>query len=381
METESQPAPLPVPAFWRGRFLYVLLTIVLPIACFVASPALRPEWQSGRTSDYAALLLDPQAAVFFFPFLLYAMVCMALLLGKPEHYAQQFTIRFGIYSGVFLAFQYLIILAIALETAAWIADSVFFGLLLLYFWVKTKFGQRGLQVFGWLVLTGGIFLFAFSILERFSWNTMGPEIFINNLWGTLSSLPFFLLVIVMILAPCFCLTLMTITAFKLFKTHETNLLLPWARSLGWLVWLGGMLAAWRFSVLEMLKIYASLPPSPPDCYIATAAARGHRPIVQAQPVALPTGLLWVNSQLQYLKCTELALMTLSPHLHRPLRISYDLIGKALARILTNPFLADLAYLTLKPLEWLARLVLKTIVPEIDQYARKLYSESDRTKTQ
>jgi hypothetical protein len=373
METAPQPSSLPVPTSWRGKFLYALLTMVLPVACFAASPVLRPEWQSGKTSAYAALLLDPHAAVFFFPFLLYSMVCIGLLLYRPERFAARFAVRLGIYTGVFLALQYLVIVAIAAEVPIWIADGVFFGLVLLYWGAKTKFGQRGVKVFSLLIAVGGVLLFAISVVGSFRWGSLGFENFIRSLWSALSGIPFFLLAGIFILAPCFCITCMGLTAFKLLKTYETNPLLPWIHSFGWLTWLGGMMAAWQLSILEMFKIYAGLPPQPPDCYIATAAARGHRQVVRSQLVVVQSGQMWVNPQLQILKCAELTLMALTPRLHHLLRALYDVVGYALAKRLTNPFLADLAYLTLKPFEWAAALALKTIVPEIDNYSSQLYN--------
>ena len=145
--------------------------------------------------------------------------------------------------------------------------------------------------------------------------------------------------------------------------------------MGLLAWLASYGLAWRFSVLKAIEVYHSLPPQPPDCYIATAAARGHKSLVRAQPVTLPTGLLWVNPQLQTLKCAELVLVALLPRLHRPLRKMYDLVGKALAGCLISPYLSDLAYLGLKPVEWLAWLGMKAFIPEIDQVTRNLYRES------
>lgn len=80
----------------------------------------------------------------------------------------------------------------------------------------------------------------------------------------------------------------------------------------------------------------------------------------------------VNEQLQRLKCAELALMAVQPSLHRWIRKIYDVAGRRLARRIQNPFLADAAYLLLKPWEWSAGLVLKIIVPEIDSLAKKMY---------
>jgi len=81
----------------------------------------------------------------------------------------------------------------------------------------------------------------------------------------------------------------------------------------------------------------------------------------------------VNQQLQRLKCVELALSAVEPHLHAIVRRAYDKVGRSLAARIKHPFLADLAYLGLKPCDWLGWMLLRTIVPEIDSIARKMYT--------
>jgi len=148
----------------------------------------------------------------------------------------------------------------------------------------------------------------------------------------------------------------------LLEYHETNLTLP--RGLGIVAWLAAYLAAWRYDILKMHELYAQLPPVPPDCYIATAAAHGHANFVGSKTVQLANGnSMQVNPQLQIFKSAELALLAVAPRVHKPLRKTYDLIGKPLARMIRYPLLADAAYLSLKPFEWLARFALKMIVPE------------------
>jgi hypothetical protein len=132
--------------------------------------------------------------------------------------------------------------------------------------------------------------------------------------------------------------------------------------------------AWRLSILKMYELYAALPPQPPpDCYIATAAAQGHPQFVGSQVVLRENGKhLQVNRQLQILKCAELALMAMSPSVHKILRHIYDVVGKSLARRMQNPFLADLAFLLLKPWEWCAHSLLKMLIPEINEIAKTIY---------
>ena len=114
----------------------------------------------------------------------------------------------------------------------------------------------------------------------------------------------------------------------------------------WLLgWLGGYIAAWGGSVALAIETYNNLPTRPPQtCYIATAAARGHRRWVGADTVRAHDGTPFrVNRQVRILKCTELALQTLLPRTHRRCRAVYDTIGPVLARCLMHPLLADAAY--------------------------------------
>jgi hypothetical protein len=312
---------------------------------------LKPEWQSGKFTDYVALLLLPNVALFFFPFLVYAMVCMSLLLIAPRRFAPHFVVRFGIYTGAILALHYAVLTT---GTDFLIISTISAAILILGKWLLGKIKSR-LVAIGIILL-----LILLAALGAMLWG----HIEIQQLW-------FIALIAILSASPFLCLAIGVVTSLKLLKLYETKTFTT-RHGLSLVAWLAAYGLAWRFSVLKAIEVYQALPPSPPDCYIATAAARGHKSLVQAQPVALPTGLLWVNPQLRNFKCAELALMALLPRLHRPLRKMYDLIGKALARRLTHPFLADLAYLTLKPFEWLARLALKALVPEIDQYARTLY---------
>lgn len=92
----------------------------------------------------------------------------------------------------------------------------------------------------------------------------------------------------------------------------------------------------------------------PICYIATAASRGHRRWVGGRLLRLCDGReIIVNRQLHRLITLELLLAWWSPAVHRPLREFYDRVGPPLAAGLTNPWLADVAYVALKPLEWMA----------------------------
>ena len=356
METETlavdEIKPLPVPESRWERVLYALIVIVLPVVCFFLSDELKPAWQSGELSDYVALLLIPQVAWFFFPFLIYSVVCMLLLLVAPARFAARFAVRFGIYTGVVLALQY-VILVVGTGFALMSAISASILILCKLIFGKTKSEKLAIGVLLFLVSAGLIIAIGTNSIVQ---------------------LPFLVCVAVLIAAPYLCLAVAGVTAFKLIRHYETKISLLLWQGTGVIAWLAAYIVAWRFSVLQAIEVYHSLPASPPDCYIATASARGHRRVVRSWLAVTSHGNMLVTRQLQVFKCAELALMTFAPHFHVLLRWVYDRFGPPLAHGLANPFLADLAYLTLKPFEWTAVLVLKAIVPEIDEYASALYAQ-------
>lgn len=116
---------------------------------------------------------------------------------------------------------------------------------------------------------------------------------------------------------------------------------------------------WIGGVVWSRRCYASLPDQPPGCFVATAASRGHRwlvgPLVEVthhghrQPA---------NRQLLILRQLEAVWRNRAPRSHSAFRRLYNRIGPASARRINTPLRADLAYLALKPVEFLAGLILQ-----------------------
>ena len=322
---------LPFPITWWGRLLYGLFVTVLPAFSFWAIQLLKPEWQNGDLSAYLTLLLFPEASLLFFPLLAYSIICYLLLLYAPSHYSGSFFIRFGVYTGVLLALQYCIVVMIySLDSfvyviiLTWIFPFIFS---LIYRWTVTK----------WTALRVNKILFIFI-----------PGALLISTLLTRGSVPFLILVGLTMAAPFWSILLAVQASIWLIKNFETKITFPHA--LGLTVWVAAYITAWRFDILKMYELYAALPPTPPpDCYIATAAARGHPRFVRSWVVERAGGkVMRVNGQLQCLKCAEFALKAVSPRLHESLRKIYDVVGKRLAYRIQNPFLADCAYLLLKP---------------------------------
>jgi hypothetical protein len=354
-ETVAEPSNLALfPKPWWGRLLYGLFVTAMPAFSFWAIQSLKPEWQNGDLSAYVTLLLLPEASLLFFPLLAYSIISYLLLLLDLTRYSESFVIRFGIYTGVLLALQYcIIVMMYSLDSFAYVIILTWifpFIISLIYRWTIAKWtAPRVNKIL--LILIPSILLIA-SLITR-------------------GGAPFFILIGLTMAAPFWSFLLAVQASIWLIKNHETKITLP--RGLGLTAWAAAYVAALRFDILKMYELYAALPPTPPDCYIATAAARGHPRCVRSWAVERADGkAMQVNGQLQRLKCAELALKAASPRLYKLLRKIYDVAGKWLARRIQNQLLADGAYLLLKPGEWLASSLLRIIIPEIDSIASGMY---------
>jgi hypothetical protein len=329
----------------------------LPAICFWATDLFKPEWQNGEFNSYVILFLFPQASLVFILLLAYSVICYLCLMFAPQRFAHQLIIRVGIYTGILLALQYCIVVLIySFNSFAYIIVLIWilpFVLPPLYRWVVSK----------WTAVTVNRALLIFAVVGL-----------LIGLAITRGGLPILGVIGLAMAAPFWSLLLALRAGVWLYKNHETKLTLY--RGLGLVAWLGTYAVAWRYDILKMYELYAALPPQPPpDCYIATAAAQGHPRVVGSRLVQRADGKpMQVNGQLQVLKFAELALLAVKPRWHTALRRMYDVVGKALARRIHSPWLADIAYLLLKPVEWLARWLLKMIVPEVDALTEKIYTE-------
>lgn len=132
----------------------------------------------------------------------------------------------------------------------------------------------------------------------------------------------------------------------------------------WLSQLWG-LPFWIGALFNARRIYANLPDEPPQgCFVVTAAARGHAQLVGPfVPHARHGRVRPVNHQLLTFWAFEQRWQATAPRTHRAFRRLYNTVGPRLARRLTNPWLADAAYLALKPAEWLVARLLREAPPK------------------
>ncbi len=333
------------------RVIHFLTVIVLPIACFAISfehymPG--PEWQRGKWADYLGII-PTKAGWPFYPLLMFSMFAGGWCIFRPRSAVQSLFVRVGLISGIALAWQYAFIQIVSLRTSSMATDIplglfipaaavtvlvILHRLLNLLIWHRQWYHGRVRRFYwiGLVVLLAGAMLFRESRQGVLGVAIFGPLFLAPGL--TMTSL------VLMLIA---CLTHGTVTP------RDPLVILAWI-----IGWLAAFASAWIKSYQFAVEAYTKLPTSDPSCYIATAAAQGHGAIVGSWSTGDGHR---INRQLALFKAGEKAIARRSPETHRWLRSIYDTIGPVIARQMSRRWLADLAYLTLKPLEWLTAAVL------------------------
>ena len=361
---EQGPPPLPV-LKWSGqrRFKFFLTGVVGPIACFVMAGAgmnarVDPLWQSGELDTYSTLMLEFKPLLPFMPLLILSMISLGACCVRPE-LGRNPLVRLGVYSGGLLSAQYLIFVVVSTSFFTFFA-ALFVGPgLALVTYLGAKLVPRARRITIWqimLLTTVVAVIVALLSANLQQLREAGPR---SALQVVLTGL-FFMLIAAPLLN---CLTYVQ-AAFILLRspalvaTCEREVRSLFALAFGWLVAFG---ASWKFSLDAMLAEYAQLPTSPPNCYISSAAAYGHRRFVGVDKFQKAHGAACnlqkafpVNEQMCRLKFLEFALAAMSPRVHRIVRRAYNFFGpKAAAICRRSRWLADASYVAFKPMEWLA----------------------------
>lgn len=347
-----------LPAFWL-----LLLALSEPWA----------SWQSGDLRAYAGLLLTGKASMLFWPFVAFSMTCFAYAYFRPAVAGRHLLLRLGVYAGILLAMQYGLVFGLVLFDVDTIAKPAGVAKILAIP-VLACVTIAVPRAVGWLwrrFLDDGR-----HDLGEWSWVAL-VLVFVVVLAAPLSLL--IALALTVISTPYWALAAYASVARNTIRASGGRLQFNLREVLAGMTWLAAYLATWRFAVRQALEAYAQLPTTPTgNCYVASAAAHGHVAFVGSQTVVCATGVdRRVNLQLKWLKCGEIALHTTSPSAHRRLRRVYDRWGPAIAARLRNPWLADAAYLGLKPIEWPMRAVLSILLPEARQLTERLYSQNPR----
>jgi hypothetical protein len=362
-----------LPTAVRHRLALFLLGNLLPsFYLFFASRAFpnRPLWQTGEFRSYIALLLTGDGGLIFFPFLLYSIGCFSVSIFWPQLASRYFYLRLGVATGVVLSLQYcflgyaavmqanqfgqwtlLFIVAIAIPLTA----LVVVGVPVVTYRLVSFFGHRWSS----RPLTWHRFLFigALPVVAAVAGSLISSE-------DAVSLLPYFIILPVAIFVwsvPYWMLAVYGYQTRRLLRDAGFRGQVRLHQLLAIVSWLAAYFAAWRYSVTETLIAYSQLPKDPPStCYVATAAASAHPWLVQSWNVTCRNGATCrVTMQLAHLKCAEIVIACTAPTAHRQLRIC-------------TPWVADLVYIGLKPLEWSARAFVALAVPDAVRNTRELY---------
>jgi hypothetical protein len=297
---------------------------------------------------------------------MFSMFCLMVFVSDPIPAAKNVIIRLGLYGGVILALQFTAIQSISLlrsdksipavvavaagigAAGAVLVAAVVRRLIVDHVRLRSRYAAGiGMAVVVWIVMA-----------------VVWPQ-----LLAPLVIIPLALVAT----APSLALASYTWAAFEALKLSRGNGTSFERMILGSSSWLIAYLIACDLCARQVIHQYAQLPNSPPSCYIATAAAKGHPKLVGSEPCNCGGSVVFrVNDQLRYLKAGELVIRRFAPNFHTAIRAVYDRVGPALARQLTCPLFADLTYVSLKPIEWMARGAMRCLLPQALVAARILY---------
>ncbi len=115
---------------------------------------------------------------------------------------------------------------------------------------------------------------------------------------------------------------------------------------------------WAGSLILSRINYATLPDTPPSCFIVTAAQQGHPSFVGPfTDTSRNSSIRCANEQLLIFWKLEEIWHGDSPRSHAIFRRIYNRLGPRIAKLITRPLIADMVYLSLKPAEWFAATVI------------------------
>jgi hypothetical protein len=121
----------------------------------------------------------------------------------------------------------------------------------------------------------------------------------------------------------------------------------------------GSLPFWAVSIFWSCVNYRLLPEQSPDCFVVTAASRGHRKFVGPFIEVPHRGQMrTANRQLATLWQFEEIWRSWDSRSHAVFRRGYNIVGPVIAKRIASPLLAGAVYVVLKPVEFLARLLIK-----------------------
>lgn len=149
----------------------------------------------------------------------------------------------------------------------------------------------------------------------------------------------------------------TLYCVILWKNRQFTLVDFKAKWLQITAWITSLLISIGIKIPLAMKFYEQLPDEmPDDCFVVTAATKGHQNVVHTWFDVENDRLL--NQQLSTFWKFEDLLKHQTPKFHVAIRRIYNRIGPVVARSIVFRWQADLVYLLLKPTEWIIQLSLR-----------------------
>lgn len=357
-------SPSLFPGGWPQKIWFLWATVAIPLASFlfVLSGLNIVDWQDPDLSAWATLLVDRPGAMYFAPLAALVMVACCAIVFRPGPWVDGPFGRPALWLGVALGVQYsLLIPAIFTLQESWpdiLSAWQAWGLWLLVI-AGIELGSVGLiPLLRWLrrlyrllpirVSVGLLILLVASVSVYLWLKSISDRSDFNDFLAAATVTPFFAFgALSLIAGPIWATDALLRLLWRLGRPATFSVPVFFAAAVAWL-------AAWRFAVLSAIEKHESLPAVPPNCFLATAAARAPARLSGAFAAQTADGRSFKSSpQLQRFKLFELALQEMSPGTHRTLRRIYDHLGPQLASRFTHPWSAAILWLALKPLEALA----------------------------
>lgn len=353
---------------WPLRLRFFASGVLFPLICLAhvigagdRTIFFDAPWQSGTLQPHVKLILSVPVICYFLPLLSLSFISASVWCIAPR-VSCNLLVRLGLWTGFVQAVMFTVLLGIVTFILCPICALVIAPSLFLLIASVDALVQRQFSIRALLMITAGVAVFTSLVMQV-------PAL-AESLLGVLMASLF---VILIGAAPLGMVTFlrMSYAAEHLHRRPELLRAMPelgegfvsqnensksktWVGVfVAWCAWLGAFYATWRFVIEREAIEYALLPKSPPqDCYVSSAAARGHPKWVgirETKSCNVP-----VNLQMKRLKFVELALRVSMPQAHRIIRKVYDCLGPPLARLCcSSVWFADLTYVMLKPVEFAA----------------------------
>lgn len=289
-----------------GRIFWILFGIAYPILAFSINHFdrcyLYPEYDDKTWRAWVGIAYSSEVQLYFYPLILWAMIALVIELFTARMRFSPW-VRTGLLGGVIVSASFVCLYIIHIHLA----------IIMIFAPFERPIGMLFLGIAGISPHLAFITFLTLFIKNRRVYRRSTGEVKKKS-------------------------TFVPSTLFSLFGIASTTL-----------------------AIIKIRELHAALPQNPPpDCYLATAAARGYPAIVRPTIVRLSDGkTIPLTSQLKTLKTAEIVLMTLLPSLHFPLRRLYDRIGPRLATI-SERWVSTTVYLLLIPVAFVCATTLRML---------------------